>query len=150
MARPQPAAEARFMSGLRDGVRRSVVLGASLLREAGAGVRDAVGELTDPRRAEQQRLHDELEQARREGRWLSDDERAHRLLDQQKRSQRRRLLLVLLVISLLLPPLWLLVPVWCGLLWLPQTTRRLLVLGLALGASLAVLVVLALLWLLLR
>jgi membrane protein required for beta-lactamase induction len=109
-----------------------------------------VGELTDPRRAEQQRLHDELEQARREGRWLSDDERAHRLSDQQRRSQRRRLLLVLLVISLLLPPLWLLVPVWCGLLWWPQTTRRLLVLGLALGASLAVLVVLALLWLLLR
>lgn len=138
------------MSGIRDGVRRSVVLGASLLREAGAGVLDAVGELADPHRAQQQRLHDELEQARREGRWLSDDERAHRLADQQRGSQQRRLLLVLLVISLLLPPLWLLVPVWCGLLWWPRITRRLLVFALALGALLAVLVVVALLWLLLR
>ena len=138
------------MSRLREGVRRSVVLGASLLREASAGVLDAVGQLADPRRVRQQRLHDELEQAREEGRWLSDDERAQRLVEQQRVFSRRRLLLGLLVISLLLPPSWLLVPIWCGLLWWPRTTRRLLVVAAALAVAVAVLLVVALLWLLLR
>ncbi len=138
------------MSRLREGVRRSVLIGASLLREAGAGVLDAVGELADPRRTQQQRLQAELEQARQEGRWLSDDERAHRLAQQQRRSERRRVLLVLLVISLLLPPFWPLVPIWCGLLWWPATTRRLLVIAASLAAAGAALLVVALLWLLLR
>ena len=138
------------MSRLREGVRRSVLIGASFFREASAGVLDAVGELADPRRSQQQRLHAELEQARQEGRWLGDDERAHRLAEQQRRSERRRLLLVLLVISLLLPPFWPVLPIWCGLLWWPKTTRRLLVIAAGLAAAGVALLVVALLWLLLR
>ena len=59
-------------------------------------------------------------------------------------------MLLLLAVSLLLPPLWLLTPIWIGLLGWPQTTRRLL-LGLAAAALILLVPLVALVvWLLLR
>jgi len=138
------------MSSLRDGVRRSVKVCAGLVHEAAAGVLDAVGELSGRRASDHQMLEAELEQARRQGRWLSDEERAHRLEQEQRGAKRQRLLWVLLVISVLLPPLWLSVPIWCGLIWWPRTTRKLLLFGGALAAAAVVLVVVLVVWLLLR
>jgi hypothetical protein len=88
-------------------------------------------------------LEQDLEQARRIGRWLSDDERAALALEQQEleqaleqQRQKRRKLLAVLVVSLLIPPLW---PVAIALtlyLLFPATTLRLAV---ATGVSLLVL-----------
>lgn len=138
------------MSRLREGVRRSVLMGGSLLKDATAGVLDALRELSDPRHHSNAALERDLELARRHGRWLSEEERHQIALLEQQRWQRRRLWLVLLLISLLLPPLWLLVPVWIGLLCWPATTQRLLwwLLAAAIGVSAAL--VLLLVWLLLR
>ena len=78
-----------------------------------------------------QQLERELEQARRHGRWLADDELA--LLQEQRQAEialhqqnriRRRKLLLLTAICVLIPPLW---PVALGLtlyLLFPRTTRR--------------------------
>jgi len=93
----------------------------------------------------------ELEQARRHGRWLSDEEQAD--LSQQRRRQdeallhqrqQRRKLGMFAAVCLLIPPLWP-VPVALTLyLLFPVTTRRLaLATGislLAVGGLLAVLV----------
>ena len=138
------------MVPLRDGVRRGVLSAAYLLREAGAGVLDAARELASPDARQQSQLHDELELACSHGRWLSDDEREQLQALNLRRAQRRRVLLVLLVISLLLPPLWLLLPIWIGLLWWPQTTGRLLVWLSAAAITLVGALVVLLLWLLLR
>lgn len=137
------------MSRLRDGMRRSVLAGASVLREASAGVLDAVAELAAPQ-VRSASLERELDLARQQGRWLSDDERADLLVSEQRRAQRRRTLLLLAALSLLIPLFWPLLPLWLGLIWWPVTTRRLLLaLVGGLGAVLALLVVLVL-WLLLR
>jgi hypothetical protein len=74
-------------------------------------------------------LERELEQARRHGRWLADDELA--ALDTQRQQtlaqgqrQTRRKLILLTGICLLLPPLW---PLALGLtlyLLFPRTTQR--------------------------
>ena len=78
-----------------------------------------------------QQLERELEQARRHGRWLADDELA--LLQEQRQAEialhqqnriRRRKLLLLTAICVLIPPLW---PVALGLMLyqlFPRTTRR--------------------------
>jgi hypothetical protein len=130
-------------------MRRTVLVGATLLRDARAGVQDAVAELSAAHQTSAA-LERELDQARQQGRWLSDDERAELILQEQKRRQQRRSLFLLAAVSLLIPPLWPLLPIWVGLLWWPVTTRRLLVALLAgagvIVASLLVLVV----WLLLR
>ncbi len=137
------------MSRLRHGMRRTVLVGATLLRDARAGVQDAVAELSAAHQTSAA-LERELDQARQQGRWLSDDERAELILQEQERRQQRRSLFLLAAVSLLIPPLWPLLPIWVGLLWWPVTTRRLLVALLAgagvIVASLVVLVV----WLLLR
>ena len=137
------------MSRLRHGMRRTVLVGATLLRDARAGVQDAVAELSAAHQTSAA-LERELDQARQQGRWLSPDERAELILQEQKRRQQRRSLFLLAAVSLLIPPLWPLLPIWVGLLWWPVTTRRLLVALLAgagvIVASLVVLVV----WLLLR
>lgn len=137
------------MSRLRHGMRRTVLVGATLLRDARAGVQDAVAELSAAHQTSAA-LERELDQARQQGRWLSDDERAELIFQEQKRRQQRRSLFLLAAVSLLIPPLWPLLPIWVGLLWWPVTTRRLLVALLAgagvIVASLVVLVV----WLLLR
>ena len=137
------------MSRLRHGMRRTVLVGDTLLRDARAGVQDAVAELSAAHQTSAA-LERELDQARQQGRWLSDDERAELILQEQKRRQQRRSLFLLAAVSLLIPPLWPLLPIWVGLLWWPVTTRRLLVALLAgagvIVASLVVLVV----WLLLR
>lgn len=138
------------MSGLREGVRRSVLLAGTFLKESSAGVVDALREISDPQSAGAAALERDLELARRHGRWLSEAERAELALLQQRRGQRRRLLLLVLVISVLLPPLWLLVPIWIGLLCWPTTTQRLLWLLLAAAIGLSLLLVALLLWLLLR
>jgi hypothetical protein len=130
-------------------MRRTVLVGATLLRDARAGVQDAVAELSAAHQTSAA-LERELDQARQQGRGLSDDERAELILQEQKRRQQRRSLFLLAAVSLLIPPLWPLLPIWVGLLWWPVTTRRLLVALLAgagvIVASLVVLVV----WLLLR
>lgn len=137
------------MSRLRHGMRRTVVVGASLLRDAGAGVLDAVAELSAVQ-GQASTLERELDQARQHGRWLSDDEQAELQLQRQRRAQRRRTLLVLAIASLLIPPLWPLLPIWMGLLWWPVTTRRVLLVLLA-GASATIgLLVVLLVWLLIR
>lgn len=137
------------MSRLRDGMRRSVLAGASVLRDASAGVLDAVAELAAPQ-VRSASLERELDLARQQGRWLSDDERADLLVSEQRRAQRRRTLLLLAALSLLIPLFWPLLPLWLGLIWWPVTTRRLLLaLVGGIGALLALLVVLVL-WLLLR
>ncbi|MEY3544167.1 MAG: hypothetical protein RLZZ106_83 [Cyanobacteriota bacterium] len=137
------------MSRLRQGMRQTVLAGASLLREASAGVLDAVAELAAPQ-GRSGSLERELELARQQGRWLSDDERAERAAREQRRAQRRRTLLLLAALSLLIPLLWPLLPVWLGLLWWPITTRRLLIGVVGAVVALMVLLVVLLLWLLLR
>ena len=128
---------ADLSSTLRLQLRSAVVAGGGLLREPSPSPR-------------QLSLERELEQARRDGRWLSDDERqelvAERLHLQQSAladQQRRRSLLILLVVSLLLPPFW---PLALGLtayLLFPRTTRRLTVVALALtGVGVVLLVAL--------
>jgi hypothetical protein len=120
-----------------------------VLREASAGVLDAVAELVAPQ-IRSASLERELELARQQGRWLSDDERADLLLLEQGRAKRRRTLLLLAALSLLIPLFWPLLPLWLGLIWWPVTTRRLLLaLVGGVGALLALLMVLVL-WLLLR
>ena len=79
------------MSRLRHGMRQTVLVGASVLREASAGVLDAVAELAAPQ-IRSASLERELELARQQGRWLSDDERADLLLREQGRAKRRRTL----------------------------------------------------------
>jgi len=76
-------------------------------------------------------LERELEQARRHGRWLADDELAALDAQQQQtlelaqgQRQTRRKLVLLTGICLLLPPLW---PLALGLtlyLLFPRTTQR--------------------------
>lgn len=103
---------ADLSSTLRLQLRSAVVAGGGLLREAAGGIRDGLVQLqAEPSPSPRQlSLERELEQARRDGRWLSDDERqelvAERLHLQQSAladQQRRRSLLILLVVSLLLP-----------------------------------------------
>lgn len=143
---------ADLSSTLRLQLRSAVVAGGGLLREAAGGIRDGLEQLqTDPSPSQRQlSLERELEQARRDGRWLSDDERqellAERLHLQQGAiadQQRRRSLVILLVVSLLLPPFW---PLALGLtayLLFPRTTRRLTVVALALtGVGVVVLIAL--------
>jgi hypothetical protein len=78
-----------------------------------------------------QQLEHELEQARRHGRWLADDEVA--ALEQQRQAEieqhqqariRRRKLLILTVVCVLIPPLWPLALALVLYLLFPQTTRR--------------------------
>ena len=137
------------MSRLRHGMRRTVLVGASLLRDAGAGVLDAVAELSAGQ-GPGANLERELDQARQHGRWLSDNERAELQLHDQRRAQRRRTLLLLAVASLLIPPLWPLLPIWIGLLWWPVTTRRVLMVLLAGAIATIALLVVLLVWLLVR
>ena len=78
-----------------------------------------------------QQLEHELEQARRHGRWLADDElaslqqqRQAEIAQQQQSRIRRRKLLLLTVLCVLIPPLW---PLALGLvlyLLFPRTTKR--------------------------
>ncbi|MFM9041263.1 MAG: hypothetical protein ACKOHJ_03270 [Vulcanococcus sp.] len=133
------------MGRLRHGVRRLVLGGASLLREARAGVGDAVSELSSTGSIER-----DLQEARRHGRWLTEEEQAQALLLRRRQRKRRMLLRLLLVISVLLPPLWLSLPIWIGLLWFPKTTRRLLIAGLVVAVAGAGVGLLILLWLLIR
>jgi hypothetical protein len=84
-------------------------------------------------------LEHELEEARRHGRWLADDERAAlaeqqlRRADALERQRRhRQKLTILALVCVVIPPLW---PVALGLilyLLFPQTTLRL---GLAAGVG---------------
>jgi hypothetical protein len=76
-------------------------------------------------------LEQELEQARRHGRWLADDEREALALAQQQQAEtalaqrrQRRKLLILTVVCVLIPPLW---PMALALVLyrlFPRTTRR--------------------------
>ena len=93
-----------------------------------------------------QQLEQDLEEARRHGRWLSDDERAglaqlqrHQIeqLDQQR--QHRRKLIIVTAVCVLIPPLW---PLALGLTLMqlfPRTTKRL---GLVAGGIVVLLAVL--------
>jgi hypothetical protein len=88
-------------------------------------------------------LERDLEEALRIGRWVSDDERAARALEQQQEQQarleqrlQRRKLLALLGVSLLIPPLWPLAIVLALYFLFPATTMRV---GVATGLSLLVL-----------
>jgi hypothetical protein len=94
-----------------------------------------------PRRVQQLEL--ELDEARRVGRWLSDEEWAERALAEERQledlaqqRQRRRKLVALLVVSLLIPPLWPLAAALTLYLLFPASTVRLAV---ATGLSLLVL-----------
>ena len=121
---------------LRRQLRNAVVSGGSVLREAAGGVREGLQLLKTPpqERDRLTRLERDLEQARRDGRWLSDEERAELAAERQASYRRleadrrqRRSLLTLLVVSILLPPFW---PLALGLtayLLFPRTTRRLTV-----------------------
>jgi hypothetical protein len=138
------------MTDTRDQVRRTVVSGARLLHDTTAGLLDAVRELADPRIAHERTRQQELQRAQRQGRWLSDAEQLALERSEQARQQRRRMLLILLLISVVLPPLWLLAPVWAGLLWWPHGTRRLLGWAFIALGLLVVGVAVLLVWLLLR
>jgi hypothetical protein len=137
------------MGRLRHGMRQTVLVGASVLREASAGVLDAVAQLATPQ-SRSGSLERELELARQQGRWLSDDERAELAASEHRLAQQRRTLLLLAVVSLLIPLFWPLLPVWLGLLWWPITTRRLLMGVVGAVAALMALLVVLVLWLLLR
>ena len=131
-------------SPLRRQLRNAVVSGGSVLREAVCGVREGLQLLQTPPQARDQlaRLDRELEQARRDGRWLSDEERAELAAERQTSLERletdrrqRRSLVALLAVSVLLPPFW---PLALGLtayLLFPRTTRRITVAVLVLSAA---------------
>lgn len=130
-------------SPIRRQVHRAVLVGASALRDAGAGLRDGLQQLReDPALLDRrQALERELELARREGRWLSDDERQQLAVEQQqltdlaqREQRRRRSLLLLALVSLLLPPFWPLALLLFAYLLFPRTTSRLTVLALVLTA----------------
>lgn len=136
---------------LRRQLRLAVVTGGSVLREAAGGLREGLQQLQAPpgQRDALHQLELELEEARRQGRWLSDDERAELEAGRQAELRRRageqrqrQSLLILLVVSILLPPFW---PLALGLtayLLFPRTTRRLTVAALALtGIGVLVLIV---------
>lgn len=98
---------------------------------------------THPHLRRAQQLELELEEARRVGRWLSDEERAERALaaerqqeDLAQQRQQHRKLVALLVVSLLIPPLWPLAVALTLYLLFPASTVRLAV---ATGLSLLVL-----------
>lgn len=100
-------------------------------------------QVTAPEARRIRQLERDLEEARRIGRWVSDDERAERALEQQQQQQalleqrqQRRKLLALLVVSLLIPPLWPLAIVLTLYFLFPVTTVRMAV---ATGLSLLVL-----------
>jgi hypothetical protein len=112
---------------------------------------DAPGPAPAPQGRRKRALERDLEEARRIGRWLSDEERAERALEQQRQQQaiqgerqRRRKLLAVLVVSLLLPPLWPLAIALTLYFLFPATTLRVAVATglslLALGGLLAVLI----------
>ena len=97
-------------------------------------------------------LEQELEQARRHGRWLADDEREALALEQQQQAElllaqrrHRRKLLFLTGLCVLIPPLW---PLAFGLvlyLLFPRTTKRFgLIAGVLLLAAASVLTLLLL------
>lgn len=76
-------------------------------------------------------LEQELEQARRHGRWLADDEREALALAQQQQAEaalaqrrQRRKLLILTVVCVLIPPLWPLALALVLYLLFPRTTKR--------------------------
>jgi len=103
-------------------------------------------------------LERELAEARRRGRWLSDEERQalENTRQQQERQlalgrQQRRRLMLLLVVCLLLPPFWPLALGLAAYLLFPRTTLRLgvvaLVLLVLLGVGLAALITALVLWL---
>lgn len=93
----------------------------------------------------QQQLEQELEEAIRNGRWIDDEERA--LLEEQAAAEQaslrrqarlrtqRRAVLVLAGLAILVPVLWPVVII-AVIAVFPRTSRRLLVAGLALAASL--------------
>jgi hypothetical protein len=100
-------------------------------------------QVTAPEARRIRQLERDLEEALRLGRWVSDDERAARALEQQQEQQarleqrqQRRKLLALLGVSLLIPPLWPLAIVLALYLLFPATTVRVAV---ATGLSLLVL-----------
>lgn len=111
--------------------------------------------MAEPR---QPTLERELAEARRRGRWLSDDEHTQLHLAEQQQAQQlaqgrqqRLRLLVLLGVCLLLPPFW---PLALGLtayMLFPRTTLKLgvvaLVLLVLLGVGLAALITALILWL---
>ncbi|MBM5804003.1 MAG: hypothetical protein FJ078_07775 [Cyanobacteria bacterium K_DeepCast_35m_m2_155] len=76
-------------------------------------------------------LEQELEQARRHGRWLADDEREALALAQRQQAEaalaqrhRRRKLLLLTGFCVLIPPLWPLALALVLYLLFPRTTQR--------------------------
>lgn len=100
-------------------------------------------QVTAPEARRIRQLERDFEEALRIGRWVSDDERAARELEQQRQvrtrleqRQQRRKLLALLGVSLLIPPLWPLALVLALYLLFPATTVRVAV---ATGLSLLVL-----------
>lgn len=135
---------------LRRQLRNAVHSGGTVLREAAGGVREGLQllQVGPPSGDRPSQLERELEDARRQGRWLSDEERlelaAEREASLRSRAaerRQRRGLLTLLVVSILLPPFW---PLALGLtayLVFPRTTRRLTVLALVLvGLGVALLI----------
>ena len=128
-------------SVLRRQLRNAVVSGGMVLREAATGVREGLDLLQTPVQERQRlaQLERELEEARLDGRWISDDERAELAAERQASLSRlqaeqrqRRSLLTLLVVSILLPPFWPLAVGLTAYLLFPRTTRRLTVAALAL------------------
>ena len=102
------------------------------------------------------KLEIDLEQARRHGRWLSDDEQASLEAQERQRQQllatqqlHRGKLLLLLAVSVVIPPLWPLALAICLYLLFPVSTKRfaltagvtLLVIGMALAALITALLV---------
>lgn len=90
------------------------------------------------------RLEQELNLAREQGRWLSDEERAELEREQLVQQRLQNRLLVMLALSALVPLFWPLVPVFAGLLLFPRTTRRVLVLAVLVAVLLIVALVLLL------
>lgn len=111
--------------------------------------------LAGPDVQRQLQLESELEEARRLGRWLSDEEREQiarerALLDQRflQEQRRRRSLLLLLAVCLLLPPFWPLAVGLMAYLVFPRTTRTLTIVLAVLAVVGVVLLVAALIALL--
>jgi hypothetical protein len=134
VVKPFPDPTASKPPGLAPGaaLQRAGLLAGTLLEQAAAALKGRSAAAASSADENLRQLERELEEARRQGRWLSHDEReeieaavAQQQRQRDEEQRRRRSLLILLAVCLLLPPFWPLAVGLTAYLLFPRTMRRL-------------------------